>query len=237
VTQGSASGTFADRNAGAGKTVTLSGTLALTGADAGNYTVSGLSETTASILVRPIEVTADDKSKRFGEADPALTYTITSGSLVSGDLLAGGLARDSGETAGEYAIGKGTLHAGSNYGMTVLPGVFTILLATVPRGPSPTFGPGGGAIVNQFVRTPTQISNNEVSGAPVSGVAVRDMFQSGVSTIVTASNEVSPDSGISYIVTGSLDGQAGEASDAQEKGRCYIREPINTLTCEETEQR
>ncbi len=66
---------------------------------------------------------------------------------------------------------------------------------------------------------------------------MRDVFETGVSTIVTASTEVSPDSGISYIVTGSLEAQAGETPDAEEKGRCYIREPINTLTCEDTEPR
>jgi hypothetical protein len=38
-------------------------------------------------------------------------------------------------------------------------------------------------------------------------------------------------------VTGSLDGQVGETSDAQAgNGRCYVREPIGTLTCEEPEQ-
>jgi len=39
--------------------------------------------------VRPITVTADAKSKTYGDADPALTYQITSGSLVTGDSFNG----------------------------------------------------------------------------------------------------------------------------------------------------
>src|SRR5690606_21428112 len=36
---------------------------------------------------RSIEVTADDKNKTYGDADPALTYQITSGSLAFSDAF------------------------------------------------------------------------------------------------------------------------------------------------------
>jgi len=60
-------------------------------------------------------VTADAKTKTFGAADPALTYTITSGALVGTDPITGVLSRTTGENTGTYPIGQNTLTAGSNY--------------------------------------------------------------------------------------------------------------------------
>ena len=59
------------------------------------------------------------RSKVFGEADPELTYEITSGELVAnGDAFTGGLTRDPGEDVGTYAITQGTLSLGDNYDIT-----------------------------------------------------------------------------------------------------------------------
>jgi hypothetical protein len=68
----------------------------------------------------PLTVTADARSKTYGAADPALTYTATG--FVNGEsaaVLTGALGRSAGETvAGSpYAITQGTL-AGSNYSIT-----------------------------------------------------------------------------------------------------------------------
>jgi hypothetical protein len=73
-----------------------------------------------TITQRPITVTADTLSKEFGAADPALTFTVTTGSLVSGDALTGSLSRVSGETVGAYAIAQDTL-TNSNYAITYVP--------------------------------------------------------------------------------------------------------------------
>jgi hypothetical protein len=67
------------------------------------------------ISPRQLTVTADAKSKVYGEADPRWTYQVTGGSLVGGDQLTGGLARQTGDNIGSYAIGQGTLTAGNNY--------------------------------------------------------------------------------------------------------------------------
>ena len=120
-----ASYTFADANAGTGKTVAVGG-VALTGADAGNYSVVVPGSTVADILRRAITVTADPKAKLAGDADPALTYGITQGSLVAGESLAGNLSRVAGEAPGEYAIGQGTLAATSNYQLTFVGSTLTI---------------------------------------------------------------------------------------------------------------
>ena len=64
------------------------GTLAL----GANYTISYVGAN-LSITPRAITVTADAKSKVYGDADPALTYQITGGSLVTGDTIGGALER------------------------------------------------------------------------------------------------------------------------------------------------
>ena len=122
----------------------LSGTLTYGGTsqgaiNAGSYvlTASGLSSSnyaisyqsgTLDVSARPITVTADDKSRNVGAANPVLTYGLTSGSLVAGDSLAGSLATtaDAASPAGNYAITQGTLTAGANYALTFVPGTLTV---------------------------------------------------------------------------------------------------------------
>ncbi len=116
---------FADKNAGAGKTVTVSGAT-LAGLDAANYSLSGVSAGLADILRRSVTVSADDTFKVQGHFDPTLTYRITVGDLVAGDAFTGGLVRDAGETAGAYAITRGTLGLSANYDLTFTGAVFTI---------------------------------------------------------------------------------------------------------------
>jgi hypothetical protein len=70
-----------------------------------------------AITARPIQVTADAKTKVYGDADPGLTYQITSGALAFSDTFAGGLTRAAGETVGTYAIGQGTLALNANYNL------------------------------------------------------------------------------------------------------------------------
>ena len=88
--------------------------ITLDGADAGNYTLSSDTATAnGTITPAALTVTADAKSKAYGDADPALTYTATG--LVGKDKLTGELSRAEGENVGDYAITQGTLSAGSNY--------------------------------------------------------------------------------------------------------------------------
>lgn len=116
---------FADKNAGVGKTVTVSG-AALGGLDAANYDLGGVSGGLADILRRSVTVAADNGFKPFGQVDPTLTYRITVGDLVAGDAFAGGLARDPGEVPGGYGITRGTLGLSTNYDLTFTGATFTI---------------------------------------------------------------------------------------------------------------
>ena len=86
---------------------------------------------TADITARPLTVTADGKSKVYGDAEPALTYQITSGSLAFSDAFSGALTRAPGETvAGSpYAISQGTLTAGGNYSISYVGAELTITKA------------------------------------------------------------------------------------------------------------
>jgi len=92
--------------------------------DAGSYsgdiTLSSSGVTTRTIATaestvsaKSLTITADGAGKTYGDADPELTYS--SSGLVGDDAITGALGRDAGENAGTYAIGQGTLDAGSNY--------------------------------------------------------------------------------------------------------------------------
>jgi len=98
-----------------------------------NYTLT-LVSADLTITARPITITADDAWKVVGDADPALTYQITSGSLVEPDAITGTLERVSGEAIGTYAIQQGSLaiddgNNGDNYDLTFVEGVFEIIAA------------------------------------------------------------------------------------------------------------
>jgi alpha-tubulin suppressor-like RCC1 family protein len=101
-------------------------TVTVTTSDA-NY--SGKQVQNFSITTKPVTVAAEAKNKKYGEADPALTYRITNGGLVGNDALAGGLSRVPGEKAGAYAISS-TL-ANGNYDVTFEPANLTIEAASI----------------------------------------------------------------------------------------------------------
>ncbi|MGE3277325.1 MAG: MBG domain-containing protein, partial [Vicinamibacterales bacterium] len=90
-----------------------------------NYTLTYVGAN-LTITAKPIEVTANAQTKVYGEADPALTWTITSGTLESGDSLTGDLDRAPGTDVGTYAIGQGTLAASANYTLTYVGANLTI---------------------------------------------------------------------------------------------------------------
>jgi hypothetical protein len=120
----------------------LSGTLAFNrnpGENVGNYliTPSGLSSTnytitfgigTLTISKAPLSVTADDKTKVYGAADPA--FTVTYSGFVNGDgsaSLGGTLTftRAPGENVGSYVITPSGLTS-TNYTITFNTGTLTI---------------------------------------------------------------------------------------------------------------
>src|SRR5439155_2884611 len=85
----------------------------------GNYNLT-FAGANLTITARAMTVTADAKTKAYGDVDPALTYSITSGSLKVGDSFTGSLTRNVGESVGSYAINKGTLPLSTNHTLTFI---------------------------------------------------------------------------------------------------------------------
>jgi lipopolysaccharide export system protein LptA len=126
-----------------------------------NYSV-GFTNGQLTIAPRPITVTADSISRVYGNANPALTFTVGGAGLVNGDQLTGGLATtaDVATGVGNVAITQGTLGASSNYSiafvggqLTITPRPITITADNVTRiygnaNPALTFALGGAGLVN-----------------------------------------------------------------------------------------
>lgn len=98
------------------------GTLALE-----NHTITFV-EGKYTITKRPITVTADNKARVYGNNNPEFTYSVTDGSLVSGDVL--GLCTFSvsatrTSSVGSYEIGISGI-ANSNYAITYVSGSLSI---------------------------------------------------------------------------------------------------------------
>ncbi|MBA14898.1 MAG: hypothetical protein CMN73_00875, partial [Sphingomonas sp.] len=117
---------------------------------------------TLSVTPRALIVSAAAVSRLYGEANPALTYTVGGRGLANGDTLSGAL--DTGATAtsnvGTYGITQGTLGAGSNYtlaftgaNLTVTPRALNVTADALSRlygeaNPALTYTVGGDGLVN-----------------------------------------------------------------------------------------
>ncbi|WP_160170435.1 S-layer family protein [Afipia sp. P52-10] len=98
---------------------------------------------TGTVAQRAITVTANNQSKVYGNADPTLTYQITSGNLVNNDQMSGALARTAGSNVGAYGITQGSLAASSNYILTYAGGTLNITPATLTYTADATSRPYG----------------------------------------------------------------------------------------------
>jgi filamentous hemagglutinin family protein len=127
----SATGSFADPNAGMGKAVTLS--LTLTGAASGNYVLAASdSETSATANISPdaLTITAGDASRVAGQPNPPLTLSYSG--FVAGQgpsslttLPTEWTTAGANSAAGTYPIDvSGAVDP--NYVFTYVPGVLTV---------------------------------------------------------------------------------------------------------------
>ena len=131
-------GHFADRNAGVGKTVHVTGSLS--GADAGNYVLTGNATTTATVSPAALLVSASDATKLW-ELDTLLRdYTVQG--LFAGDSVDSVVLASAGQPAhalpGSYDITASAAQGTGldNYTISYRPGRLTVLglagnLATV----------------------------------------------------------------------------------------------------------
>ena len=141
-------GSFADKNVGVGKTVTVSGSLS--GADAGNYTLTDNATATATITPATLTYVATPAHWLAGTPMPVLGGEVIG--FVGGDTLAGATTGSAVFTttataqsaAGNYAIdGSGLVAIDGNYVFRQAPGNATALSVTggTPVTPPPPPSP------------------------------------------------------------------------------------------------
>jgi len=135
-----------------------------------NYSVT-TTDGSLTINQRSVTITADAQSKTYGDADPSLTYAVTSGSVVNGDSFSGSLSRATGENVGTYAINQGSVSLGSNYSLSYVGANLTInqRAATI--------------VANAFTRLFGEA--NPTFTAVVSGTANNDTLNYSLTTVAT----------------------------------------------------
>ena len=122
--------TFADQNVDTGIVVTVNSITLSDGDNGGlatNYTISTGQTTTADITAKTLTITADDKSKTYGEANPALTFSVAEDidglAAVSGSVATTATATTN---VSSVAITQGTVTNANNtnYDITFTNGHF-----------------------------------------------------------------------------------------------------------------
>ncbi len=101
--------TFADKNVGADKALTVTGD-SLYGEDLANYDVI-ITDPTASITPARLIIVIDDKTKREGQADPEFTWTDDA---LEGDNVSGIDRSNKSEAPGRYSINEYQVNDGNN---------------------------------------------------------------------------------------------------------------------------
>lgn len=188
-----------------------------TGKDAKTYTVYykvvgdanhndvAAKSVTVTISKAAVTVTADNKSKVYGESDPVLTYSA-SGLVGEENLNAISVTRVSGETVGEYVItATQTDGTNSNYAITFVDGTFTIAAKTS----APTIELSAETFTyDGTAREPTVTVKDGENVIPVSEytVAYSDNIDAG-----TAKVTITDVAGGNYVVNGSKTFTIGKA--------------------------
>lgn len=176
-----------------GSTISLLGvgTCVINANQSGNSIYAAATQVTQtfSVTQRLITITASAATKYFGDSDPSFSYTITSGSLLSGDTLTGSLSRSSGESPGTYAINIGTL-SNPNYSIT-----FTSANLTInKKATTLTLSYPNNNLLRYQVSSPTTDSATVTSSAPNSdgGVISFNSPSSTICSVDSTSGTVTP---------------------------------------------
>ena len=109
------------------------GTIDVTITGIGNY--SGTVTRTYKITPKSVTVTAEDKTKVFGETDPKLTATVAG--TLGNDTVDYKLSRETGEAVGKYTITASGKAEQGNYSVTYVAGTLTITSQSIDPGTDP----------------------------------------------------------------------------------------------------
>jgi hypothetical protein len=167
--------------------------ITASGASAANYSVS-YSNGTLTVTRAPLTVNADNKTKVYGSANPALTASYTG--FVNGDTAATALTgaltttATTGSPVGSYPITQGSL-AAANYSITFSAGTLTVTrapLTITADNKSKVYGQANPALTasySGFVNgdTPAVVSGLTLSttATTVSGVGTYPITAGGAS--------------------------------------------------------
>ena len=121
----SGGGTFADKNAADGKSVTAALTLGST--DAGNYTLIQPDGLTANISKATLTVTADSQARLYGQVNPTFSETITGFFSNENVSVVNGVGFGSTTAVASTGVGNVTINA-SNLGLSARNYDFTNLV-------------------------------------------------------------------------------------------------------------
>jgi filamentous hemagglutinin family protein len=121
---------FSDKNAGAGKTVTVAG-ISLSGTDAGNYVVNTSASTTATISQAALTVKVDNTEKDQGRVNP--DFSAGYSGLLGGDTVAAEVSGNltfstpatTASAAGNYLV-SASGQASNNYALNYVEGVLKV---------------------------------------------------------------------------------------------------------------
>ncbi len=163
-------------------------------------------EVTFTITAAALNVRADDKTRKYGEKDPTLTYTVTGlkGSDTKETVFSGALNRDAGENVAAYAIKKGTLAPNSNYTMTFSDGTFTITKADHANETDKV-----------EIRTGTANGTLDIAGYLVENAVIGSPAINGaISSCLNLTSGLNSDRQQEYSVQGGTDGMTGSVTFA-----------------------
>ena len=90
---------------------------------------------TLKVTRKPVTVTADNKSKVFGETDPELSATVAG--TLGDDTVDYKLSREDGEAVGKYTITASGKAEQGNYSVTYVAGTLTITSQSIDPGTDP----------------------------------------------------------------------------------------------------
>jgi len=184
---GTGVGSFANKKAGNGKAITVSG-YSLTGADASNYTLVQPTGLKANITPARLTITANDQTKVAGMANPALTVTYNG--FVAGESASSlttaptvWTAATTSSPAGNYAI-KVSGTDDVNYNISYIAG--TLNVTSNPLGITGTpgyvgaVGSAGSASAGSSAGSTGQIDRGGFVGGPTASHKESDADESEI---------------------------------------------------------
>lgn len=139
----------------------------LTGDDAKNYRLASVEEVTVTVTQRQLSYRVADVTKKLNEEDPEFTYTLQSGSLVSGHVMQTKLTRKTGEAVGTYEISASDTvvkdasgnDVTGNYFILFIGGSLKIEEAANPNAPTITVG-NAKVMAGKTIDVTLEITNN-----------------------------------------------------------------------------